>query len=298
MRRAFVDPDAHYEEAVKLLDQAEDQGFQNMLLVQQAHRLIEDALEEAPEHVPLLMLMAYVWYLMDANALAQAYVREVLTRDPQHEQARYLQQALAQQQHLSPLAQWQQDVQAFEALAPPMTESDYDFLYAETELFLQTQTRFFMQSELSPQVVLDAETVEAQGQTLRQIQHVQALIDKRLQCLNAVLETQPLERLNHPLKQIQKRFEDALWHNGVFQIIQDGCAQIQADAVVLLKSLKDASTALDYEQRLNQLLDACDSLADDLDGLSERVPIEPILPRYEETLRYVQHVQDTLDQRV
>ena len=50
-----------------------------------------------------------------------------------------------------------------------------------------------------------------------------------------------------------------------------------------------------FQNAVNALLDQCDALADDLDAISEKASIAPIEAAYEEVIRYVQHVQDSLD---
>lgn len=294
-------PHKFYEDAAAAIQVAEDSGFQNLAALKRAHQSLEKAVALDPQDTRYLFLMAYLWFLMGSAEVSQAYLKAVLTLEPEHAQALELRRTWAQQQNLPPLAAWQQQVQAFEALPVPRNEAEYDFLYAEIEQFLQSMTRYFMQLELSPQSTMDSQTVAAQEQVLQQLNHVQQLVDQKLQLLAQKLEIQPLTQLNHPLRQIHARFEEALWATQVFNILQTACDAVQADAVNLLKEVKAAGEngrrpGDHFQSALNDLLDACDALADDLDAISERSSIDAIVPHYEETLRYVQHVQDVLDQ--
>lgn len=288
-----------YEDAAAAIQVAEDSGFQNLRALQRAHASLEQAIELAPQEAPLLFLMAYLWYLMGSAEMSLAYLKAVLTLQPEHEQARELQQIWAQQQQLTPLAAWQQNIAAFEALPVPRSEAEFDFLYAEIEAFLQYHSRYFMQIQLPPHSTLDAEIVAAQQQVLQQLNHVQKLIDQKMALVAEVLEVQALEQLNRPLRQIQQRFENALWYQGIYQVLQAGFDEVKAGAVKILKDLKQAAEAGQavghFQNQLNALLDQCDALADDLDAISEKASIAPIEAAYEEVLRYVQHVQDSLD---
>lgn len=286
----------HYRKALSLMERAETQGFQDTGLLAEAHSLLYICLRESPHNPDYLMLMAYLMFLIEHRQLAQRYLNQLLELEPEHAAGLQLQQELDLDGAHSPQQLWLYDVQGYADIALPESSADFDFLYDETEAFLEQQRLYFMQQQVPFEPSLEEEINEAQHFLYQQILHVQTLLDERMPILSEEFEIAELEQTRRPLNQLQQRYEKAVWFGGIFEVLQDGCIAIRQDATQLLKALKTKTTAKKLDQELLDLLNLCDRLADDLDAISEVVPVEPLLPAYEEALRYVQHVQEVFDE--
>lgn len=291
--------DWHYEKAQGFILKAQEQGFRDKTLLEKAYDMLMLALKNHPEHQDALLLTSQLMHLIELPQLAQQYLNKLLTLNPEHEGGLAF-QALINREPLHPVQAWMQDLEAYAQLRFPQSSEEFDFIYDETEAFIQAQVTYFMQQSPPQEPVVDEQLREAQELILSQILQVQTLVDEQMLYLQEEFQIQELEDMRKPLSTLQQRYEQVVWFNGVFDVLQDGCLGIQQDAVALLKELQqiDGETSSEaFDQKLQALMDLCDSLADDLDSIGQQVSIVSILPHYNKALDYVKHLQDTLDQR-
>lgn len=287
----------HYLEACQKIHDAEAGGYQDKQALIGAHKLLQSAQRKVPQETRYLIELARLMFLIGDDLQCQRYLIQVLELEPEHKQALELQQTLKDKENLSPMDIWAEKLQDFESLRFPKTPEEFDAFYEEVETFIQEQVRYLLQQEIASDLTLNEETAELQSMLFQQIVDTQKPIEESLEVLYQEFEINELQQMLHPLRQLESRLLKSLYHNGVLQILEDGCSDIRQKALNLLKALKEQPEELtDTDQRLNQLLDDCDSLADDLDDLSANAPLTLIEQEYEELIKLVQLVQVTLDE--
>lgn len=289
------DPDTCYVSACQLLDEIQAGGFENKAGLLEVHRLLQTALRKVPQEARFLIEMARLLYLLGDSGSAKVYLKQTLDRDPEHAEAQELFQYIEYETSLSEDECWARDLERFSALRFPKSQTEYDAFYERVLRFTQEQVRYLLQSEINHTLTLDEENSELQSILYQQTLAIKAQIEESLDVLEAEFETSEIRLQMRPLEQLQERLFKALHYNGAFQILQDGCEALQEEALQLLKQMNQLSEE-EREAALNQLMEDCDALADDLDDIELETGSNLIMQEYERLLKLVQHLVDVFDE--
>lgn len=120
-------------------------------------------------------------------------------------------------------------------------------------------------------------------------------IQLRLRQLEAEFDVLELSRKLKPMEVLLRRVERVLVQSERLTELSQRLASLGTQADTLLRDLAGGDT-LTGNARLEALMDACDLVANELDELDDaRVPIAPLLRRYEQLIETVTQLQDELE---
>ncbi|MGV3524875.1 MAG: hypothetical protein ACO1RX_11650 [Candidatus Sericytochromatia bacterium] len=275
-----------------LLGVAAADNYRDRALVLEACDLMLDAIQYGRGQIEPYLHLAHVFIVFRDDRQALKYLALARELDPHHPDVALYSSFLsgphaqetapAENPVPSETTPWQSDL------------SDADAAYDELEQTIYTQVRAAMQSELahlapSPEVCL----------TLRQ--HVQHLgdaytrIQTRLRQLEGEFDVLELSRKAKPLELLLRRSERVLAQAEEMGDLGTQMDGLEKQAAALLQDVL-ADERTDTDARLEDLIDACDRVADALDALeTAQVPCAELLVRYERVVAKVAQIQDEVE---
>lgn len=298
-RKVKKSAEDHYIEGVKKLEAAEDGGFQDKNALMQIYQHFNAAVKLQKQEIKYLNTMAYFLILVGNHKNALTYLATSLKIDPKNDSALKLQQSVQDIMHMTPLQKQKYAVEAFSNRPYPKSDDDFDALYEALEDFIEEQTRYFMQSTVSPEVTLDAAKVDEQQKMFAQLEEIQETVVEKLKILEQDQDVSALWDKTRNLEALNTRYYNSLRLNSIFMMVLDGINEARTMTMEIFQEIKQKSDdevqALDLDPQINQIYDYCDELADQLDRLSQETNIYLLEREYESLIQFVQHLQDTLD---
>jgi hypothetical protein len=287
-----------YIQGLELIKAAEAKAYSDKSKLLGAYRHLATAQRKNGKEPRYACGMAYLMLLIGNHGRAQRYVAQALVLAPQNEQALTLQASLRQLLKLSPEEERQARWNAFEQLPLPSCNNDYDWYYEHVEQFLKKEVQILMQLVVSPQVTLNTVQMEHQAELYTQLTALEASVGAKFRIIERSFDTLTLNNMMLPLKQMQERYRLALEQHAHFQILIDGLNGGMELALELLEHLGTAGEK-EIQDRLNQLYDLCDEIADDLDDLSDRqgLDIKPVKQIYSALIRLIESIQEKVDEQ-
>jgi DNA repair ATPase RecN len=187
-------------------------------------------------------------------------------------------------------------------LQPKTLESgaDYDQAYDKLEKFLQAFVRNLSLQEQPPvHPSLEAENVATLKAQSAELEMIEIHVLQTLKALEEEFNLEPLEKQLWPLQVLLRKYRRAIKDSQTYQEIQAQIAQALTqvrstyDDLVFSPSPEEVQA---LEQQLEQLLDICDHLADQLDELEKRQVSQPELMReYQKLVLLVESLSEQLD---
>jgi hypothetical protein len=136
---------------------------------------------------------------------------------------------------------------------------------------------------------------QTQGNNPQNCLNSRRALKSRLSFWKTNWDTTPLYFQLHPLEAILRRYQKALKTSAEFLRLETEIAGLKQETCRLIQA---ANQRQEVGQGFDLLLDACDSLADQLDDFETRkVSIQPLETTYHELLGLVRILQEVLDEK-
>lgn len=284
-----------YARGMQMVQEAEQNHFENKALVLSAYRHVSVALRKNKAEPLYYTGMAYILVLSGNIHRAQVYLYQALELDPEHTVALDLQAKLEQMRNPStaeddPKQRWL----AFEQFPQPQTEAEYDVLYDKVCDFIQNELRHFLQQPVIRELSLNKAVVQSQQDFLLKLKSFDEWVMKKIRVLEEDLETQELESLLEPARQLQRQLKQILNLHKGFSEVHDHIEYCQWQCQKLTQELTDLSQAECIAQ-LEELYDDCDAIADQLDLLVEKADITCLEEPYTALISQIEALQERVD---
>jgi Tfp pilus assembly protein PilF len=295
-----------YEAGAALLRQAEQTGFSDKSLLQEAGTLFSQALQQSPSYADPYLGMAQLFLLVEQKSKAHEYFSQAQRLQSQHPEVRRMAPLFMEVKapQISEEAKAADKAQALkEWLLQPKTlesASDYDQAYDKLEKFLQAFVRSLSLQEQAPiHPSLDTDTLAELKQQSAELEIVEVHVLQTLKTLEDEFNLEPLEKQIWPLQVLLRKYRRALKDSQTYQEIQQQIAEALAqvrrvyDDLVFSPSPEEIQA---LEQQLEGLLDLCDHLADQLDELEQRqVGQADLTSEYQKLVLLVESLSEQLD---
>ena len=283
-----------YARGMQMVQEAEQNNFENKALVLSAYRHVSVALRKNKAEPLYYTGMAYILVLSGNIYRAQVYLYQALELDPQHAVALDLQDKLEQLNKPTNEEDLKQRWLAFEHLPRPQNAEQFDTLYDSVEDFIQTEMRHFLHQPVIRELSLNKAVVASQQDFLIQLKSFDEWVMKKIRVLEEDIETQELEALLEPTRQLQRQLKQILNLHKVFSEVQDHIEYSQWQCQKLNKALEQLNQAACMTQ-LEELYDDCDAIADQLDQLLEKADITCLEEPYTALIAQIEALQERVD---
>ncbi|MGV3523435.1 MAG: hypothetical protein ACO1RX_04385 [Candidatus Sericytochromatia bacterium] len=257
-----------YEQGLQAFAQAAQRGFRDKALLQQALEAWIQAVRQQRTQPEAYIALGYLFHMLGDKRSAVMYLKTAQQMAPQHPDPPMLLDLLLQR--------------------PSRAENEGDSEWESLENQLREWHARLphwprAQASLDPAICLGLSTSRDELQTAL------ARLQQGLQSLEHSQDVAPLRQQLLPLEQQLQGYVQALKQSQQLQ-------QLQRDLAAAHQQVKTASQNGLSAAGLEQLLDACDALADRVDALGEQPGSEPLFDAYAELANAVERLQDKLDE--
>lgn len=302
--------DVSYLRGMALMEKAYAGQFKDKALLLEASDAFMDAIQHNRRNPDPYVGVAYLFLLLGKTPKAIRYLNEARRVAPSHEKARLLLDSILEQQEIEKEdAQLGEETQqspapekAFASDLPVLgRDRDYDKLYDELESLLMQQSKALMNESIVAQPGFDNMELAPVRERSQELNRIYGHIDAQLKILDQEIDTSELRVRLRPLDVMKRRLELILNTSADYQAIRARCQKAQTQSQQLYRQIlgvnsKAAQTQV--EELLEPLLDECDRIADDLDGISNRgFDISVVEDFYQQLIGAVETCQDLLDER-
>ncbi|MBT9548036.1 MAG: hypothetical protein IV090_21780 [Candidatus Sericytochromatia bacterium] len=279
-----------YQAGIQALARAKAAGFQDKTLLKQACERLMSALQKNRNNPRPYIAMGYLLMISADRNRAKRYFLSALKLDPQNETAQNFLDSMAEAAAIE--LQAQDTLQRFERF---QTGSDPDLQYQSLEKMIATALKQVMSVPHQTEPVLSPEALANLQAQSAELHELKAGIEKQIVLLENDVDTTPLYFQLHPLEVILRRYQKALKTSAEFLRLETEIAGLKQETCRLIQA---ANQRQEVGQGFDLLLDACDSLADQLDDFETRkISIQPLETTYHELLGLVRILQEVLDEK-
>lgn len=296
----------HCRKGFECLMQAEQQGFRNKQLLQQACDAFAEAIANdrlAPE---AYFGMGYLLYLLKDYTRAMPYLTEAIRLAPEQPDARELLEMI-HQENKAPKSQ-APVIRPAPVEVPPEPDTgaddqlDYDRLYDKVEAHILSEVSKVAAGVLRPPVPsLDLEEIEKFNRLMHKHQGILKDIHAQLHILEEEIDISDLRGRLKPLEIAVKRYQQVLQVSHEMREIQQGIQGLMERLPGLNQQLYDARNHEDLgilERLIEVLMDMCDQMADRLDEFEKKkYPVQPLIQSYETFVSEVGNLHDQFDEK-
>lgn len=285
--------ETEYNIGLVKFNQAKGSGFENkqVLLSAYRHFVTANRAYKKPEY---LCALAHILLLIQNFDKASDYVQQALKLDPEFAHAHSLQNDIQKMQSMKALDWRQLKWTNFEKQARPQTQQEMDAMYDSIEDFLESEIAFLMHEAANSALSFEIEDVDVQENYYQIVSHFLEMVGSKIQWVAREYDVQDFEQQLHPIRQLRNRFMDLLERYARFQFVADGINGAIADSDEMSLVLR-AGKALPPDA-MDELLDLCDLLADELDNLSEGGDIIELENHYNVLVGKIESLQDMMDE--
>ncbi|MGE3726801.1 MAG: tetratricopeptide repeat protein [Candidatus Sericytochromatia bacterium] len=232
------------------------------------------------------VLLGRLYWSMGLTALALQYLKA----------SQFLAPDLPAVNELCELLTTGQKPETFSDEASPDRDSedpDFDALYDELEKMIQTELHFVMGMNLDLKPSTEPNWMDALAEHLKRLRQSSLMIDENLRMVDLEFDTSELKQLFRPVELRLKQLENLLI---LTQKILDLLTQIRMTLDVVDAQLNDSNFG---ETHLENILDQCDSFADQIDDLqSQGCTTFSLENQYEVLVEKLNLWQDKIDQNL
>lgn len=295
-----------YEAGAALLRQAEQMGFSDKSLLQEAGNLFSQALQQSPSYAEPYLGMAQLFLWVEQKPKAHEYFSQAQRLHPQHPEVRRM-AALFMDAKAPQISEEEKAADKAQALKewlfqPKRLESatDYDQAYDKLEKFLRAFVRSLSLQEQAPiHPSLEPAAVAELQQRSQELETIETHVLKTLDVLKEEFTLEALEKQLWPLQILLRKYRRAIKDSQTYQEIRQQIAQALAQVRRVYDNLVFSPSSEEIqalEQQLEKLLDLCDHLADQLDELEQRQVGQTDLSRdYQKLVLLVESLSEQLD---
>ncbi|MEZ0372482.1 MAG: hypothetical protein ACAI44_25550, partial [Candidatus Sericytochromatia bacterium] len=246
------------------------------------------ALRKSPDNARLHVALGYLSLLLDDETQARIYLKKALRLEPELLQAYELKLCLENPDVL--LQRARHSLEKLETIPP-----DYDTLYEGVQLLVLTTIRQLALKRQDPQPALSEDEMTILQSETDDLLDLQQRILRQFEGVEKEFDTHELRARLEPLETLIRRYQQALETSRVFSEMLAEITRLRTRARLLMqhfKMLRESDLDIFYG-----ILDACEKLADRLDGLNARqVDISPVEPVYLDLIAFVGQLQDLFDE--
>lgn len=273
------------------LAEAELGEFRDKELLKQASELFIKAIRFRRTDPEPYVGLAYLLLLVRDFDGAEAYLREALRHDRNLEDAHKLMEYL-QQKRKEP-ASATATMQDFSGLS--RDNIDYDHLYDQVELQIYTQVRLAMEYQ-PPDPGADSEQIAQLQQKLGEFQKAHQHLLKQLKVVDEEIDISDLQRTMRPFEIQLRRMEKALETTDTFARLHSRIDGLMKEISAVLPTLGSSPSA-QHDQHVEQIMDACDQIADEIDTLeAKNYPTASLESAYGFLAMLVEQYRDAVDE--
>lgn len=271
-----------------LLAQAELTEFREKQLLKDATSYFIRAIRFKRTSTDAYVGLGYLLILLTDYEGASKYLKEALRLDPSNGDAAKLLEHVQthQPQSVKPNAQ-----------PEDLSDLNYDELYDKIEILIFTQIKTIM--ETPPMIpTVDTDALKALEQQTAAFETTYQHIVQQLDIIEAEIDTSDLRNNLRPFEIALGRFQTGLSTSHHMQKIQAGILKEMHRVKEHLMQVRNNPESTENEEVfLDDVMDHCDALADELDVLERKaISIEPLLQRYESLVALIEQFRDTLDE--
>lgn len=269
-------------QAYMLLERADQEGYNDKAKIRNAAALFTEALDLKTQDVRAHNGLAYIFTLLEEVEVGLQCVEAALEIEPNNIASLFFQAYLT---HLD------------EGDAPPEDGSDLERLYEQTQSWLTEEIQN-MSRETLPQPSLRVEQHELIKAKMEQIYDSYQQVLKRLDKLEAAFDVMHLRQLSQSLMTFFQRYKQIYRISKEMNHIHSQMGETSQDSKRLLHDTRThAIWQHQLEENLEQLLDRCDEIADQLDTLDEQnIPLDDLLSAYNHLIAEVTAIQELIDE--
>ncbi|MGE3728055.1 MAG: hypothetical protein AB7I41_21040 [Candidatus Sericytochromatia bacterium] len=279
-----------YQAGIQALAQAKANGYQDKNLLKQACEHLMAALQKNRNNPRPYVAMGYLLMISADRTRAKRYFLTALKLDPQNEAAQNFLDSMEEAAAIELRAQ--DTLERFERF---QSTADPDLQYQSLQKMITTTLKQVMSSHHTTEPVLEPGALAALQAQFEELRELKAGIEKQIELLEEELDSTPLTFQMHPIEVLLRRYRQALKTSAEFQVLETEIASLKEKTCTLIRA---ANEKQEVHQAFEQLLDACDSVADQLDDFDTRkISIQPLEKIYNELLGLVQILQEVLDEK-
>lgn len=239
------------------------------------------ALQLNPHSAKAHLGLARLYLFMDHAPRAETHLREALRLNPHDPEAQALWDTI--------------QAQAAASQSLPELEIDCDQLYEETQQKVRACVqRVATTPPIAPQA--DSAYTAALRDQLKQEQQQRADLHNHLQQIERELDTTALQTQLQAYDAWIHRLETTLQVSTQMLMLKSRIGREQAKVTDLMQQVHANPQGL-WERALEDLMDRCDQIADDLDPLDERYDLSSLKPLYNQLVAHIHLLQEQIDER-
>jgi DNA repair ATPase RecN len=271
-----------YHQGLTVLHQARHNHFADKQLLGQAFEHFKGAIRLNRQDIRPYLGTVYLLFLMGETQLAQYFLKQAQRLEPDHADIAALENYLAQP--------------AYETQQIPL---DFDQLYQDVRSFIFAQTRWQMSLGTPQTPQTDTDEIHL----LKQFTHFQTQLDairQYLLLMDEELDVADLWQNLKPLETLEKRYQRLAEHIQATRAIATALETYKAQSEQWLTSVPQLETKAQVKQlenQLEQMMDHCDRIADQLEALQkQKIPTTALEQRYEQWVQLLERLDDLLDE--
>jgi len=278
----------NFERAKQCVSQALATGFHDKSLLLEASQALFFSIQTNRTDPEPLVLMAYLFLLLEDHKRALLYLKRALELNPHHQDALQLMDYLL---HPPQVVEADSDLPDLPDLPDLSNTDDLDALYEQCHASLMAIVRGLMQ-EAQPQFVLNAIELRDLTQRYEHLNQTYQGLQKSIEHIDQEIDTSELEKMLGPLRHFLKRLASVVRDSEMGTAILTEMKQLHTQWSALL-SPAGQSEAL--AQDLDLWLDRCDQFADQIDAFEQQgYSVGPLVQVYEKMVQVLEDYQDSL----
>ncbi len=295
-------------DGLNLIDQAQAEGFNQPLRLQQAASLLTEAIKRNRAEIRAYLGMAYIFLLLEDHSMAQKYVHQALQLQPNNPLVRSFQARVGEDYQR--VAKRRQELRSNPAARPTQTtaqpsrmtaadDDDIDALYDQTETHIRQMLRELMLVGM-PQPAADHSGILRLEQALETHQANYAQIMAQLKKIETKLDTADLMRLVKPVEAHHQRYRQVISFSQLLKGLKDRLVTEIEQVKEITEEARNTQDPNDIEvleENLEALLDNADGFAQEIETLQQQnFPLAGLEDLYEQLQERLETYQDALEE--
>lgn len=291
-----------YEQGLAIVQKAKADCFKDKESLNQAAELFTQAIDLAPRLPDPHAGMGYLFLILNLKPMAIKYFKQALKIDPNHPSSLQFLAGIQEQESQPELPDYYKYLVALENYSPPLTQEEFNERYDMVESLIFERVKAIMNVKLPESPIIDPQRYNEMEFTYQEYDIFIVSIKEQLGIIEEDLDTHDLKARLKPLEIMMKRIQILMQQSVEFQYAQEliiQCTKAASHFFAVLNEYKQTQKPLpdDFEDSLELLYNYCDEIADHLDNLNTQgLNIAKLEPLYEDMVRYIQQIQERLDE--
>lgn len=284
-----------------LLNQVHEEQFANPMRLQEACRLLIEAIKFKRTDIRPYLSLAYIFLILEDHMTALKYIKPALAMEPNNPTIRDFQQQIAAEQQRVQQRR-QERIQYHQQAHPslePVTTDDYDALYDQVEAQIRQAVRQVMMAPVPAPALASKGIVDIASQLDRYQQEIDAF-QAQLKVIDAEIDIADLTRLLKPLEANLKRYQKLVAVSQVFRQLAD---QLREELEMVKQIIEEAQKTKNVddiailEENLEVLLENAYRHDQELSHHKKQgYPTAALESLYADLYKQIENYQEVLDE--